>query len=178
MIIYKCLSYASHVPSLLFNLVHILSKVTVFYISINLVFLEQLEEDLKALLIWVFNNGISHSEQANISDIFPYVQDALDGIEFARGSPTSRWGSVRASMGHPTPLDLRYVTVGNEDCKNKVIPIYKGSYHHFYDAIRNAYPDIQIISNCDASYKALDHPTDLHDYPVRYNIQQFKQFKG
>ncbi|XP_058776356.1 alpha-L-arabinofuranosidase 2-like [Vicia villosa] len=137
----------------------------------------QLAEDLKALPIWVFNNGISHSEQANISNIFPYVQDALDGIEFARRSPTSRWGSVRASMGHPTPFDLRYVIVGNEDCENKLIPIYKGSYHLFYDAIRNAYPDIQIISNCDASHKALDHPADLYDYHVRSNIQQFKQFK-
>lgn len=73
-------------------------------------------------------------------------------------------------MGHPAPFDLRYVTVGNEDCEKKLISIYKGSYHVFYDAIRNAYPDIQIISNCDASQKALDHPADLYDYHVRYNI--------
>jgi len=43
-------------------------------------------------------------------------KDALDGIEFARGSPESKWGSVRAAMGHPKPFDLRYVAVGNEDC--------------------------------------------------------------
>lgn len=47
---------------------------------------------------------------------FVNQKDALDGIEFARGSPESKWGSVRAAMGHPKPFDLRYVAVGNEDC--------------------------------------------------------------
>ncbi|CAL0323346.1 unnamed protein product [Lupinus luteus] len=40
---------------------------------------------------------------------FEGLQDALDGIEFARGSSSSKWGSVRAAMGHPKPFDLRYV---------------------------------------------------------------------
>ncbi|KAL2319914.1 hypothetical protein Fmac_028883 [Flemingia macrophylla] len=56
------------------------------------------------------------SRHAAASNIASYVQDALDGIEFARGSPRSRWGSVRAAMGHPKSFDLRYVAVGNEDC--------------------------------------------------------------
>lgn len=47
------------------------------------------------------------------------MQEALDGIEFARGDPTSKWGSIRAAMGHPEPFDLRYVAVGNEDCGKK-----------------------------------------------------------
>ena len=46
-----------------------------------------------------------------------HLQDALDGIEFARGSPKSKWGSLRADMGHPHPFDLRYVAIGNEDCE-------------------------------------------------------------
>lgn len=32
------------------------------------------------------------------------------------GSSDSKWGSLRASMGHPEPFDLRYVAIGNEDC--------------------------------------------------------------
>lgn len=44
------------------------------------------------------------------------LQEALDGIEFARGDPNSTWGSVRAAMGHPEPFELKYVAVGNEDC--------------------------------------------------------------
>ncbi|OIV89456.1 hypothetical protein TanjilG_21671 [Lupinus angustifolius] len=76
----------------------------------------QLAEDLNALPVWVFNAGISHTEQVNGSDLSPYVQDALDSIEFARGCASSKWGSVRAAMGHPKPFDLRYVAIGNEDC--------------------------------------------------------------
>lgn len=124
----------------------------------------QLAEDLNALPIWVFNNGISHSEQVNVSAISPFVQDALDGIEFAIGSPTSRWGSIRASMGHPQPFNLKYLAVGNEDCQNNLIPIYQGNYPVFYEAIKRVYPDIQIITNCDASKQPLTHPADLYDY--------------
>jgi alpha-N-arabinofuranosidase len=41
-----------------------------------------------------------------------------------------------------------------------------GNYLAFYNAIRHAYPAIQIISNCDASAKPLNHPADLYDYHV------------
>ncbi|KAJ1397021.1 Glycosyl hydrolase, all-beta [Sesbania bispinosa] len=99
----------------------------------------QLAEDLNALPVWVFNDGISHTDEVNTSAISPFVQEALDGIEFARGTPTSTWGSVRTAMGHPEPFDLRYVAVGNEDY-------------------------IQIISNCDATKKPLNHPADLYDF--------------
>ncbi|XP_014491305.1 alpha-L-arabinofuranosidase 1 isoform X2 [Vigna radiata var. radiata] len=123
----------------------------------------QLAEDLGALPIWVFNNGVSHNDEVDTSAVLPLVQEALDGIEFARGDPTSKWGSLRAAMGHPEPFDLRYVAVGNEDCGK---PKYRGNYLKFYHAIRAAYPDIQIISNCDGSSRALDHPADMYDYHV------------
>ncbi|XP_057440568.1 alpha-L-arabinofuranosidase 1-like [Lotus japonicus] len=121
----------------------------------------QLAEDIGAKPIWVFNNGISHTDQIDTSVITPFVQEALDGIEFARGPATSKWGSLRKSMGHPEPFDLKYVAIGNEDCGKKN---YLGNYLAFYNAIRKAYPDIQMISNCDASSKPLDHPADLYDY--------------
>ncbi|CAK8542996.1 unnamed protein product [Lathyrus sativus] len=121
----------------------------------------QLAEDIGAAPVWVFNNGISHTDEIDTSVIAPFVQEALDGIEFARGKSTSKWGSLRASMGHPQPFNLKYVGVGNEDCGKRN---YHGNYLAFYNAIRRAYPDIQIISNCDASLKPLDHPADLYDY--------------
>ncbi|KAK7396086.1 hypothetical protein VNO78_16833 [Psophocarpus tetragonolobus] len=126
----------------------------------------QLAEDLGTLPIWVFNAGISHHGEVNTTDIAPYVQDALDGIEFARGSPTSKWGSIRAAMGHPKPFDLRYVAVGNEDCN---YANYQGNYLKFHAAIRFAYPHIKIISNCDASNKPLNHPADLFEYHTYTN---------
>ncbi|PWA51146.1 alpha-L-arabinofuranosidase 1 [Artemisia annua] len=122
-----------------------------------------LAEDLGAAPIWVFNNGVSHQESVDPSLIEPYVQEALDGIEFARGSSNSTWGSVRAAMGHPEPFDLKYVAIGNEDCGK---PHYRENYLKFYAAIRKAYPDIQMISNCDASSKPLDHPADMYDYHI------------
>ncbi|KAK3025580.1 hypothetical protein RJ639_040319, partial [Escallonia herrerae] len=138
----------------------------------------QLAEDLGAMPIWVFNNGIphivsqmssefstslriSHNDEVNTSNILPFVQEILDGIEFARGNPDSRWGSVRAAMGHPEPFKLTHVAVGNEDCGK---PNYRGNYLKFYYAIRRAYPDINIISNCDGSTLPLDHPADLYEY--------------
>lgn len=123
----------------------------------------QLAEDLGTIPIWVFNAGMSTKEEIKTSSVAPYVQEALDGIEFARGSPTSKWGSVRAAMGHPKPFDLPYVAVGNEDCWHFD---YQGKYLKFHDAIRNAYPDIKIISNCDASDRPLNHPADLFDYHI------------
>ncbi|CAN4118691.1 unnamed protein product [Withania somnifera] len=123
----------------------------------------QLAEDLDALPVWVFNNGVSHQDQVDTSSILPFVQEILDGLEFARGDPTSTWGSIRAKMGHPEPFDLRYVAVGNEDCgKTK----YRGNYLKFHSAIKDKYPDIKIISNCDGSSRALDHPADLYDFHI------------
>ncbi|KAL9331413.1 hypothetical protein ACSQ67_001023 [Phaseolus vulgaris] len=95
-----------------------------------------------------------------------YLQDALDGIEFARGSPESKWGSVRARLGHPKPFDLRYVAIGNEDCG---FSNYQGNYLKFYDAIKIAYPDMKMISNCDASSTKLNHPADLFDFHIYTN---------
>ncbi|KAK4795654.1 hypothetical protein SAY86_027980 [Trapa natans] len=123
----------------------------------------QLAEDLGAAPIWVINNGISHNDEVNTSSILPFVQEALDSIEFARGSSDSKWGALRASMGHLEPFDLRYVAVGNEDCNKKH---YLGNYLNFYSAIKQAYPDIGIITNCDGSSQPLDHPADFYDYHV------------
>ncbi|KAL6631028.1 hypothetical protein ACP70R_028368 [Stipagrostis hirtigluma subsp. patula] len=122
-----------------------------------------LAEDLGAAPIWVFNAGISHSEAVDTTIIAPFIKDVLDGLEFARGSEESTWGSVRAAMGHPERFPLKYVAIGNEDCDKK---FYPGNYIKFYSAIRETYPDIQIISNCDGSSKPLEHPADLYDYHV------------
>ncbi len=45
----------------------------------------------------------------------PYVQEALDEIEYVTGGAETKWGALRARDGHPAPFALRYVEVGNED---------------------------------------------------------------
>uniref|UniRef100_A0A0E0RD94 non-reducing end alpha-L-arabinofuranosidase n=1 Tax=Oryza rufipogon TaxID=4529 RepID=A0A0E0RD94_ORYRU len=122
-----------------------------------------LAEDLGAAPIWVFNVGISHHDEVDTIIIEPFVKDVLDSLEFARGSAESTWGSVRSAMGHPERFPLKYVAIGNEDCGKE---FYRGNYLKFYDAIRKAYPDIQMISNCDGSSRPLDHPADLYDFHV------------
>lgn len=47
------------------------------------------------------------------------MQEMLESIEFARGDANTKWGSVRAAMGHPEPFNLKYVAIGNEDCGKK-----------------------------------------------------------
>ncbi|CAN1173493.1 Alpha-L-arabinofuranosidase 2 [Linum perenne] len=94
--------------------------------------------------------------------------EALDGIEFAVGPANSTWGSVRAKMGHPKPFDLRYVAVGNEDC---FLPHYRGNYLMFFYAIRKAYPNIKIISNCDYTDPVVNKldPADYYDFHIYTN---------
>ncbi|KAB5519242.1 hypothetical protein DKX38_023561 [Salix brachista] len=145
--------------SLEIRLAHSVSEEDIIYSYLFL----QLAEDLGSRPIWVFNNGISHQDQVDTTTVLPFVQEALDGLEFARGDSNSKWGSVRAAMGHPEPFDLKYVAVGNEDCGKKN---YRGNYLKFYNAIRSAYPDIKIISNCDGSSRSLDHPADYYDFHI------------
>jgi alpha-N-arabinofuranosidase len=78
-------------------------------------------------------------------DLEPYVQDALDEIEYVSGPATSKWGAERAKAGHPAPFTLAYVEVGNEDWFDR-----SGSYDlrfkQFNDAIKARYPQIKVIS--------------------------------
>ncbi len=75
----------------------------------------------------------------------PYVQDALDEIEYVAGSTDSKWGAERAKDGHPDPFPLHYIEVGNEDGFDHS-GSYDGRYAQFYHAIKQRYPDLQIIA--------------------------------
>ncbi|MDZ7608089.1 MAG: alpha-L-arabinofuranosidase C-terminal domain-containing protein [Cyclobacteriaceae bacterium] len=73
----------------------------------------------------------------------PYVQDALDLIEFANGAVDSKWGKVRAGMGHPEPFDLKLIGIGNEQWGAD----YFDRLAIFIDAIKSKYPNITIVSS-------------------------------
>jgi alpha-N-arabinofuranosidase len=75
----------------------------------------------------------------------PYVQDALDEIEYVTGGPDTKWGAERVKNGHPAPFPLHYVEVGNEDQFDRS-GSYDGRYTQFYRAIKQKYPDLQIIA--------------------------------
>jgi alpha-N-arabinofuranosidase len=75
----------------------------------------------------------------------PYVQDALDEIEYVTGDTTTRWGARRAADGHRDPFPLHYVEIGNEDFFDNSHS-YDARFSQFYDAIKSRYPNLKIIS--------------------------------
>lgn len=75
----------------------------------------------------------------------PYVQDALDEIEYVTGSTSTRWGAERAKDGHPAPFPLHYVEVGNEDFFDHS-QTYDGRFAQFFKAIKQKYPQLQLIA--------------------------------
>src|SRR3569833_3760739 len=104
-------------------------------------------EDLKIQPVLAVYAGYSLSqEHVNPgADLEPYVQDALDEIEYVTGGPETKWGAERAKDGHPAPFTLHYVEVGYEGQFDRQ-KTYDGRYAQFYKAIKAKYPALQIIA--------------------------------
>jgi alpha-N-arabinofuranosidase len=75
----------------------------------------------------------------------PYIQDALDEVEYVSGPATSTWGSMRARAGHPAPFRLTYIEIGNEDWFDKS-GSYDKRFAQFDAAIKKRYPQLRTIS--------------------------------
>ncbi|MDR3198761.1 MAG: hypothetical protein LBU34_12910 [Planctomycetaceae bacterium] len=103
----------------------------------------QMCEDLEADAMFVINCGMSHKENVPMDKMDEYVQDALDAIEYAKGTADSTWGKIRAKNGHPKPFPLKYIEIGNENGGSA----YWERYDYFYTKIREKYTDIQIVAN-------------------------------
>lgn len=111
----------------------------------------QLCEDIGARPLPILSVGLScqyeSHEQVPIDSLQPYIQDALDLIEFANGPKESTWGSIRAGMGHPEPFGLQFIGIGNEQWGKE----YVERLTPFIQAIRARYPDIQIVGSAGPS---------------------------
>jgi alpha-N-arabinofuranosidase len=77
--------------------------------------------------------------------LVPFVDDAMDEIEFVTGDTSTKWGAVRAKLGHPAPFPVKYVEIGNEDWFDKS-GSYDARYMQFYKAIKAKYPQLQLIA--------------------------------
>ena len=88
-------------------------------------------------------------------DLAPYVQDALDEIEYVTGGADTRWGAERAKDGHPAPFPLTYVEIGNEDEFDRSHS-YDGRFAQFYDAIKKKYPQLQLIATTPVASRKPD----------------------
>ncbi|MFA0964421.1 alpha-L-arabinofuranosidase C-terminal domain-containing protein [Roseivirga sp. BDSF3-8] len=119
-----------------------------YFQSFGLGFFEyfQLSEDLGAEPLPILSCGMAcqfnTAQLVPMDELDPYVQDALDLIEFANGPVSSEWGKLRADMGHPEPFNMKYIGIGNEQWG----PEYIKRYKEFEKAIKSQYPDMIIVS--------------------------------
>ncbi|EGK02511.1 hypothetical protein HMPREF9455_01379 [Dysgonomonas gadei ATCC BAA-286] len=127
-----------------------------YYQSYGLGFYEYflLSEDMGAEPLPVLSCGLACQFQNEdqhahvpVSDLAPYIQDALDLIEFANGPVTSTWGKVRADMGHPEPFNLKFIGIGNEQWGEE----YPEHLAPFVKEIRAKYPDMKIVGSSGPS---------------------------
>ena len=93
----------------------------------------------------------------------PFVQDALDEIEYATGGIDTPWGAQRAADGHPLPFAVSSIEVGNEDFADRS-GSYDGRFTQFYDAIKAKYPKMPIIATVNNVKSRTPDIVDDHFY--------------
>lgn len=119
-----------------------------YYQSFDVGFFEyfQMAEDIGAEPMPIINCGMAcqfnSGELVPLDELQPYIQDALDLIEFANGPVDSEWGARRAAMGHPEPFNMRLLGVGNEQWG----PEYFERYPKFAEVLQREHPEVELIS--------------------------------
>jgi len=104
------------------------------------------------------------------ADLQPYVQDALDEIQYITGSTSTPWGAQRAADGHIAPFPLVYLEIGNEDFFD-ASGSYDARFAQFYDAIKAAYPDLKLIATTSVTSRTPDI-LDEHFYETPRSFEE------
>jgi alpha-N-arabinofuranosidase len=97
------------------------------------------------------------------SQLQPFIQDALDEIEYVTGDVNTTWGARRAKDGHPAPFKMQYVEVGNEDGGDNQPGSYETRFAQFFDAIKAKYPNLKVIATDTVTTRVAD-VIDEHYY--------------
>ncbi|OKS84961.1 alpha-L-arabinofuranosidase C-terminal domain-containing protein [Mucilaginibacter polytrichastri] len=122
---------------------------TDYYQTFGLGFMEYFmtAEDIGADPLPILNCGMAcqfnTGQLVPMDQLDPYLQDALDLIEFANGSTDTKWGKLRADLGHPKPFNLKLMGVGNEQWGEQYIERWKV----FEKAIKSKYPYMKLVSS-------------------------------
>ncbi len=132
----------------------------------------QLTEDLGAEPLFVVNVGLGHGWMIPLDQLQPYIQEALDAIEYANGDASTKYGAMRIAAGHPEPFNLRLIEIGNENYNggndiydaNGTSYQYPDRYIMFYDAIKAKYPNVVCIGDVEAW--GTDYPTWRNEHPT------------
>lgn len=155
-------------------------------------------EDIGAKALYVFNCGVSCDYRSGTfvpdDSVGPYIQSALDAIEYAIGSVESHWGALRAKNGHPAPFPLHYVEVGNEQVGKQ----YGERFNMFYKAIKEKFPEVEVIASMgiahinkatteaikkmdiadEHTYKSIYWPMVYHDWYDKYPRKDYGIYIG
>ena len=98
------------------------------------------------------NSDNDKNAHVAVDQLQSYIDDALDLIEFANGPVTSKWGKLRADMGHPAPFNLKQIGIGNEQWG----PMYPERLQKFMEQIHAKYPKIKICGSSGPSADGKD----------------------
>lgn len=119
----------------------------------------QLCEDIGATPVPVINCGMTCQWHEGLltpmDELMPFIQDALDLVEFANGAETTKWGGLRAKMGHKEPFGLEFIGIGNEQWG----PDYFARYEAFEKVFSERCPQIKLITSAgwDSEGKDFDY---------------------
>ncbi len=120
----------------------------------------QLAEDIGAIGVPVLNCGLFCQMRGRgpvpmeSPEFAQYVQDMLDLVEFCRGASDTKWGKVRASLGHSEPFELKYICIGNENEGNDYFERYTAFLEAFLEAKEEnpeLYEGLELIYSAGAS---------------------------
>ncbi|MBQ3807592.1 MAG: family 43 glycosylhydrolase [Kiritimatiellae bacterium] len=122
-----------------------------YYQNVGLGFFEYFRfcEDIGTEPLPVFIGG--RTCQFRNSKLFPkeslgyLVTNMLDAIEFARGGTDTKWGALRAKMGHPAPFPLKTIGIGNENWGKE----YFSRLYPLAAGVKAVHPDIKVIASID-----------------------------
>jgi len=132
-------------------------------------------EDLKIAPVLAVYAGYSlgGTHIAPGSALQPFVDEALEEVEFTIGDTSTNWGAVRAMLGHPAPFPIKYVEIGNEDFFDKS-GSYEDRYAQFYEAIKAKFPTLQLIATMPLKHMK---PDVLDDHYYRRADEFFEDVK-
>src|SRR5574344_670818 len=115
----------------------------------------QLSEDIGAKPLYVVNVGLWHGGMTPLDCIQPWIDECMNALEYANGDITTKYGKMRAQNGHPSPYNIEYLEIGNEN--NQPEQDMKSQSDHYYDrfrmfkeAVLAKYPKMHLIGNVAA----------------------------
>jgi alpha-L-arabinofuranosidase len=125
-------------------------------------------------LLAVFSGySLRHEHIPAGKDLEPYVQDALDEIEYVTGDASTRWGAERAKDGHPAPFHLTYMEIGNEEYHDES-GTYDARFAQFYKAIKQKHPELQLVAAAPVTLVRPDILDD-NDHALRTHFYRTAQ---